>query len=104
MPTENEPPSPNKHYTREPWWVVLVAAGVMAILPLWKYRSFQRANLTGLGLPVLMGASAAFGAVVGLVLVMRSHIRSPFWSNVLLTGGIVLIAIGVSVLYLVFSA
>jgi hypothetical protein len=100
----NESTSPEKHYTREPWWVVLVAAAIMAVVPLWKYQSIQRINTIGLSLPVVMCVSAALGAAAAIPLVIRSHVNSPFWSNVALTGGILLIAIGVCILCHLLSA
>ena len=34
-----------RHWTREPWWVIPLAGAVAALLPLLKYRRFQRACL-----------------------------------------------------------
>jgi len=84
------------HFTREPWWVVFVAAVVLGLMPLWKYFSVQRANTTGLSLPVLMAGFAALGAIAGAILVARSHVRSVFWSNVVLWLGILVAAIGIA--------
>lgn len=94
------PLPPQKHFTREPWWVIPLSAAVVATLPVWRYADVQRANTTALGLPALVGAFAAAGAAASSVLVLRSHIRSPFWANVALIAGMVVIALTVSAWWL----
>lgn len=97
-------PSPQKHFTREPWWVIPLAAAVMAIVPIWKYFDVQRVNTTHLSLPVLVGAFALAGAAGSSILVFRSHIRSRFWSNFALLAGMIVIALAVCAMCFLLSA
>ena len=93
-----------RHYTREPWWVVPLAGIILGLLPVLKYSEFQRRNTTGLSLPVLMLGSGSLGVLAAVPLVVRSHIRSAFWSNVVLWIGVVIAATVASVVVLLLSA
>ena len=86
-----------KHFSREPWWMVPVGGLIAALLPLAKYQHFQR-RLPGIGLREAMLTAGCLGAAAAAVLVVRSHVRSIFWSNVVLWVGILLVTIGVCIL------
>jgi hypothetical protein len=72
-------------------------------LPLLKYGSFQRA-VPGVGLVEAMGIAGALGLLGSSVLVARSRVRSPFWSNVVLWLGILAVGVGASVLLALMPA
>lgn len=86
-----------RHYTRQPWWVIPLAAVVVALLPLLKFGKFyaftRKSGLSLLEGFLFMGAAGAVGASI---LVISSHIRSSFWSHTVLVAGILLVAVMVS--------
>lgn len=92
-----------RHFTKEPWWVVPLAGGIAALLPLVKYGQFRRAEL-GIGLVETMLTLGLLGVVASALLVVRSRIRSSVWSNVVLWLGIVIIAIGVCFVSIAMSS
>ena len=67
----------SRHFTREPWWVVVVATVATAILPIWKAGQFRQA-FPGVGMIQGMCMWGAMGFVASTVLVLRSRVRSPF--------------------------
>ena len=82
-----------QHYTRQPWWVILIGAVAAPVVVLLKYGQLQmRAPGTGFG--TAMFNAAWLGALGSAILMVRSHIRSPFWANVILWVGIVVGAVG----------
>lgn len=87
------------HFTREPWWVVVVATVATAILPIWKAGQFRQA-FPGVGMIQGMCMWGAMGFVASTVLVLRSRVRSPFWANFLLWSGILAIVLGICFLSL----
>lgn len=91
-----------RHFTREPWWVVALAGVVMALFPLWKYGRVQEL-MPGVSLPLRMALFGGMGVVGSSILVARSYVRSPFWSNVVLWLGIFVIAAGVSIGLVIMS-
>ena len=90
-----------RHYTREPWWVVAVAAVVMAVLPILDidgaWGLFGQAGFLG-----TIGIFAGLGAAGAGLLVLRSHIRSVFWAGCLLWLGMVVIAVGICLILEMF--
>jgi hypothetical protein len=92
-----------RHLSREPWWVIPLSGAVTALLPLLKYGRFQRA-VPGVGLVEAMSLAGTLGLLASTVLVARSHVRTPVWSNVVLWLGILVVGIGVSVLLALMPA
>ena len=108
--SQNEPPNPPEssstplsdspapeHFTRQPWWLVPLGGLVAALLPLFKYGKFQQ-KVPGIGLAEAMATAGCLGLLGAGVLVARSHIRSVGWANTVLWGGMVLAALGFSIL------
>lgn len=95
---EGEPTPEPRHFSREPWWVVPIAGVIAALCPLLKYGQLQR---QGIGIVEAMTAAGGLGMLAATILVARSHVRSPFWSGVVLCLGILVAGIGAS-LFLAF--
>ena len=90
-------------FSREPWWVVPLAGVVAALLPLLKYGRLQR-NVPGIGLVEAMSIAGGLGLLASAILVARSHVRSAFWSNVVLWLGILVVGVGASILLALMPA
>lgn len=88
--------SKTSHFTREPWWLVPLAGLVVAALTLWKFNDLQY-RMPNISLTVALITAAGLGSAGAAVLVLRSHVRSVFWSNVILWFGIVTTAMGICV-------
>ena len=94
---EQEP----KHYTREPWWVVLVGGVAVPVVMLWKgpdklvqmHYKFPDRSIAGMMFMGMMGGMLGAG-----ILVARTHVRDVFWCNVVLWVGILLGGVGASLL------
>ena len=94
----DEQPRP-KHFTKEPWWLVPVGGAIAALLPLIRYAKFAT---LGVSLSQGMLLTGLLGTAASALLVARSHIRSVFWSNIVLSLGIVVIALGVCLISVAF--
>jgi hypothetical protein len=92
-PAKSGTVSEPRHFSREPLWLVPLAASVAALLPLLQYSRFRR-NVPGVGLAEAMLTAGGLGALASAALVARSHVRSVFWSNVVLWLGILTAAAG----------
>ena len=86
-----------EHFTRQPWWLVPLGGLVTALLPVLKYGKFQQ-KIPGIGLGEAMATAGCLGLFGAGILVARSHLRSVVWANVILWGGMVLVALGFSIL------
>ena len=69
-----------KHYTREPLWVIPLAALITGLLPVIKFYALL--DMFGqLGVFAVLGLFAGAGALAATLLVIRSYIRSAFWAG-----------------------
>lgn len=84
-----------RHFSRDPWWVIPLAGVLAALMPLWRHHSLESA-LPGIGLAEAMSVSGGLGLLASSLLVLRSHVRSPFWAGVVLWMGILIIGLGIS--------
>jgi hypothetical protein len=103
-PRDNDPQVDGvpTHYTREPLWLVPLGGIAVALVPFLRPGKFLKLA-SGVGIVNTMLMLGLFGAVASALLVGRSHIRSTFWSNVVLWLGILMIALGVCAAAIVFS-
>jgi hypothetical protein len=92
---DEQDPNEPQHYTRSSCLIIPMAGIVCAVLPLCCMGRFQR---TGMGVFEGMLVMGVMGIAAAIPLVMRSHIRSAFWSNVVLWLGILGVAVGLSLL------
>ena len=76
-----------KHYTKDPWWGIIVAGIIAAFVPLVFYGRLPN-SLKEQGLLAAMSTFGGLGTVASIPLIARSHIRSIAWSNVVLWCGI----------------
>lgn len=83
----NRPP----HNTRDSWW--LVAGGALTAASLPHLIPWPQQHTLGIWADTLI--YGGLGALAATLLVGRSHVRSLFWSNVFLTLGILVVAIGI---------
>jgi hypothetical protein len=99
-----------QHYTREPWWVVLVAGAVTALVPLFlAVRSLMHhgdlRELPG-GNAVSLLTTMVFFSFLGMaaagMLILRSHVKSVALANTVLWLGILLVAVGASFAAMLF--
>lgn len=82
-----EIPRELRHYTRQPLWVIPLGGLIAVVLPIIQPLRFVRLVEEG-GLVFTIAALAVGGCMASAALVARSHIRSEFWSNVVLMFGI----------------
>jgi len=90
-----------KHYTREPLWVIPLAALITGLLPI--IRFYELLDMYGqLGVFAVLGLFAGLGALAATLLVIRSYILSAFWAGCILWFSMLLMALTICAVIMLF--
>lgn len=73
----------------------------VAMCVVWKFGKLRQ-NIPGITLLQAVTVGLGLGSLAAAILIVRSHVRSPFWANVILWTGILFCALVVCFLSLLF--